>query len=103
MGIDFIGDRISKLRSRKGVSQRDMSLSIGQSVGYINRIENKNALPSIPLLFYICDYLGVSLTDFFDTSIEEPALVSELHEETKSLNEQALRYMLGIAKELNKK
>lgn len=30
--------RLSKLRERKGVSARDMSLSIGQNPGYINNI-----------------------------------------------------------------
>ena len=38
-------DRLAQLRIEKGVSARDMSLSIGQSAGYINNIENKNNLP----------------------------------------------------------
>ena len=36
---DFI-KRLTELRINKGVSARDMSLSIGQSAGYINNIEN---------------------------------------------------------------
>lgn len=32
--------RLVELRMNKGVSARDMSLSIGQSPGYINNIEN---------------------------------------------------------------
>ena len=35
--------RISKLRTQKGVSARDMSLSIGQNAGYINNIETGKA------------------------------------------------------------
>ena len=34
-------ERLAQLRMTKGVSARDMSLSIGQSTGYINNIENK--------------------------------------------------------------
>lgn len=34
-------------RIQKGVSAREMSLSLGQSTGYINNIENKNSLPSM--------------------------------------------------------
>ena len=30
--------RLSKLREEKGVSARDMSLSMGQNPGYINKI-----------------------------------------------------------------
>ena len=33
-------ERLAELRIAKGVSARDMSLSIGQSAGYINNIEN---------------------------------------------------------------
>lgn len=32
--------RLIELRLNKGVSARDMSLSLGQSAGYINNIEN---------------------------------------------------------------
>ena len=39
--------RLSKLRAEKGVSARDMSLSIGQSAGYINALENRAGFPSM--------------------------------------------------------
>ena len=37
--------RLADLRTAKGVSARDMSLSLGQSAGYINNIENGVNLP----------------------------------------------------------
>lgn len=37
--------RLASLRNKKGVSARDMSLSIGQNAGYINNIETGKALP----------------------------------------------------------
>ena len=49
--------RLSELRIQKGVSARDMSLSLGQNSGYINHIENRQAYPSIPVFFNICEYL----------------------------------------------
>lgn len=51
-------------RIQKGVSAREMSLSLGQSTGYINNIENKNSLPSMSVFFYICDYFGISPKEF---------------------------------------
>ena len=39
---DFVPERLAKLRTQKGVSARDMSLSLGQANNYINNIENKN-------------------------------------------------------------
>lgn len=44
---EFIPARTIQLRTSKGVSARDMSLSIAQAARYINNIENKKTLPSI--------------------------------------------------------
>ena len=44
--------RLTELRMSQGVSARDMSLSLGQSPGYINNIENGVNLPSMSMFFY---------------------------------------------------
>ena len=46
-------ERLAQLRIKKGVSARDMSLSLGQSPGYINNIENRKNLPSMAAFFNI--------------------------------------------------
>jgi transcriptional regulator with XRE-family HTH domain len=56
--------RLCELRLEKGVSAREMSLSLGQSASYINRIENGKMLPSMGGFFKICDYLSIT-PDFF--------------------------------------
>ena len=38
---DFVPERLAKLRAQKGVSARDMSLSLGQANNYINNIATK--------------------------------------------------------------
>ena len=48
--------RLAQLREKKNVSAREMSLAIGQNPGYINNIESGKSLPSLPGIFYICDY-----------------------------------------------
>ena len=62
----FIAERIAQLRVQKGVSALDMSLRVGQSKNYINNIENRRALPSMIVFFYICEYLGVTPQEFFE-------------------------------------
>lgn len=52
--------RLAQLREKKGVSARDMSLSMGQNPGYINNIESGKSMPSLSGIFYICDYLGIT-------------------------------------------
>ena len=61
--------RMSQLRQAKGVSARDMSLSLGQSAGYINNIENGVNLPSMSTFFYICEYLGVDASSLDGHSV----------------------------------
>ncbi|MDO4318860.1 MAG: helix-turn-helix transcriptional regulator [Lachnospiraceae bacterium] len=58
-------ERLTQLRQLQRVSCREMSLALGQSEGYINKIENHKALPSMQIFFYICSYLGVTPEEFF--------------------------------------
>ena len=87
---DFLPDRLAKLRIQKGVSARDMSLSLGQANNYINTIENKKSLPSMQSFFYICDFLGVTPQEFFDEGNNNPessanSLQKELNKKRDSL------------------
>ena len=45
--LSWIPERIAELRTQRNVSARDMSLSLGQSESYINKIENRRTLPSM--------------------------------------------------------
>ncbi|MBP1581676.1 MAG: helix-turn-helix transcriptional regulator, partial [Oscillospiraceae bacterium] len=61
---EWFSQRIAELRLQKGVSAREMSLALGQSESYINKIENKRTLPSMMGFFYICEYLNLSPQEF---------------------------------------
>ena len=98
---DFI-KRLVQLRMNKGVSARDMSLSIGQSPGYINNIENGINYPSMTAFFYICDYLEISPKEFFDIDTNNPAKIHELIEIIKSFNNDQLNLIVQLAKGLKK-
>lgn len=84
---DLFYRRLEKLRSKKGVSARDMSLSIGQNAGYINALENRTGFPSMQVFFYICEYLGVTPSEFFEEDNDDPAEYKEIIEDLKTLNE----------------
>lgn len=100
---DFFADRITFLRMQKNVSAREMSLAIGQNSSYINRIENKQALPSMTAFFYICDYFRISPKDFFDTDVANPPLVNEILNEMKYLDNTQLNTVLAVSKGLRHK
>ena len=100
---DFIPERLAKLRMQKGVSARDMSLSLGQANNYINNIENKKTLPAMQSFFYICEYLGVTPQEFFDEGNPYPETLKEFIAEAKQLDEKSMAYILGIMKEMKSK
>ena len=99
---DFVPERLAKLRMQKGVSARDMSLSLGQANNYINNIENGVNYPSMTVFFYICDYLGISPKEFFDTETLNPSKANELLSEAKGLSSEQLDHLIAIAKGLKK-
>ena len=82
--------RLAQLRARKGVSARDMSLSLGQNAGYINNIESGKALPSMSSFFYICEYLNITPSSFFDSETDNPEQLQQLIQKMKKLNEEQL-------------
>lgn len=90
--------RLTQLRMNKGVSARDMSLSIGQSPNYINGIEGGKNYPSMETFFYICDYFGITPRDFFDVDSTSPAKAAELMEIIKSLPNEQLDLFIALGK-----
>ena len=100
MDKDTFATRLVELRMKKGISARDMSLSIGQSAGYINNIENSVNYPSMALFFYICDYLGVTPKDFFDIDKSDPGKSKELLDAANRLDSEQLDLLIAIAKGL---
>lgn len=96
----FVGKRIAELRIAKGVSARDMSLSIGQSPNYINKIENMKALPSMTAFFYICEYLGTSPQEFFSDYEHVPLQKEKLISDIKKLDDDTLAHLSAIVKKL---
>ena len=95
--------RLAQLREKKGVSARDMSLSIGQNPGYINNIESGKSLPSLTGIFYICDYLGISVSEFFDLNTKNPTKLNGIISDLKKLDDQQLESIANLVKGLTKK
>lgn len=99
---DF-AQRLAQLRTQKGISARDMSLSIGQNPGYINTIENGKAFPTMMNFFYICEFLDVTPQEFFDMSNQSPEKLHVLMEQLKKLNPEQLNAISIIVNDLSDK
>lgn len=97
---DLFSKRLIQLRTEKNVSARDMSLRIGQSPGYINSLENGKGYPSFTVFFYICEYLGVTPTEFFDEGNQDPEELREIITGLKSLSREQFQSIKIIVKGL---
>jgi len=97
---DFIPERLANLRTKKGVSARDMSLTLGQSDSYINVIENKKSLPSMSVFFYICEFLGITPKEFFDDEATNPVLLSEMINELKPMDDETMQSLLDFIRKM---
>lgn len=102
MDAKFIRDRITQLRMQKSVSEYKMSYDLGHSRSYIYNISSGKSLPPMAEFLEICDYLGVTPSDFFNDSTENPILVQSAIEEIKKLDNDDLMLVIGNLRRLNK-
>lgn len=92
----FFIERLNSLRTQKNVSAREMSLAIGQNDSYINRIENGKTFPSMQVFFYICEYLGITPHEFWDSNNECPKKIEEITESLKNFSPEQLDALLNF-------
>lgn len=99
---EFVRERITQLRLRKGVLEYQMSYDLGHSRGYVYNISSGKALPPLKEFFAICDYFEITPQEFFDTSTQNPELIQKAVEGMKKLSEDDLLMLLGIINRMQK-
>ena len=100
--VDFIRHRITELRLKKGVSEYQMGYDLGHSRSSMYNISSGKSLPPLPEFLEICDYLELTPSQFFDSSIENPALLQTAIDELKKLNDDDLMLIIGNIRRLTK-
>ena len=94
--------RLTQLRMQKGVSARDMSLSIGQNTGYINSIESGKNFPTMKNFFYICEYLHITPKEFFEDGSADPETIRKMVKNLKRLDGEQVDALSKIVEGLAK-
>lgn len=102
MDTKFIRDRITQLRIQKGVSEYKMSYDLGHSRNYIYNISSGKSLPPMGEFLEICDYFGITPSQFFNDSTENPALLQTAIEEIKKLDDDDLMLCISNIGRLTK-
>ena len=94
--------RLASIRSIKGLSAREMSLSLGQGAGYINNIENGKNLPSMAMFFEICEYLEMSPNEFFDYTIPNEGNARQMLAAFVKLDSEAQELIITLTEKLRR-
>ena len=70
-----IGDHIRELREAKGWSINKLAREAGIAYSYLRSVELNEINPTVEKVEYICNTLGITLKDFFDTEISDVELL----------------------------
>lgn len=102
MDENFIRERITQLRLKKGISEYQMSYDLGHSRGYVYNISSGKSLPPMTEFLRICEYFNLTPSQFFDESLENPSLLQSVIDELRKLNDDDLILILGNIRRLTR-
>ena len=92
---ESIGNRISKYRKEKSLTQEELAAKLGVSSQAVSKWENDASCPDISLLAQLCKNLGISTDELLTGNNNEVKLVPV--EQRKSLDELTLRVKVNSA------
>ena len=88
--------RIGYIRNRANLSARALSLNLGKSGAYINRMEQEGFYPSLPVLLEIIDACGSTPEEFFYRDIARYHADKDAFSFLNSLNEKQLKAIRNL-------
>lgn len=101
MDEEFIRNRITELRLKKGVSEYQMSMDLGQNKNYVQAISSGRALPSMKQFLNICEYMEIAPFQFFDAQENNPQLIKKALDGMRKLSDDDLIMLIGLIGRLN--
>ena len=101
MDEEFIRNRITELRLKKGVSEYQMSMDLGQNKNYVQAISSGRALPSMKQFLNICEYMEITPFQFFDAHENNPQLIKKALDGMRKLSDDDLIMLIGLIGRLN--
>lgn len=69
-GIYKIGEKLRELRTRRGLTVRQLGEMLGVDHSHITKIERGENIPSLPLALKIANFFGVSVDQLARDDVE---------------------------------
>ena len=101
MDEEFIRNRITELRLKKGVSEYQMSMELGQNRSYIQAISSGRSMPSMKQFLNICEYFEITPLQFFDAQENNPQLIKKALDGMRKMSDDDLIMLIGFISRLN--
>lgn len=101
--MDYVRNKITEIRIKRGISEYQLSYGLGHSKNYIHNIVTGYSQPSVKELLYLIDVLGVTPKDFFDESQEfrNPVLAKQIMDGIQNMGDRDLEAVLLMIQRLN--
>ena len=92
------GNRIQDLRKLNNMTAKELAEKINVSPPFISAIENNATKLSLKTLTHICDVLGVTLSEFFNSEISsvEKKLISQIKHLPEEKQYELLAFLTGL-------
>lgn len=105
MDIEFVRNRITELRLKKGISEYRLSYDLGHGKNYVRNITSGHSNPSVKELLLLIEQLGVTPKEFFDENKDSknPILVKQINDSMDSLSDDDLHAILSIINRITNK
>lgn len=92
--------RITFFRNQKGITVNKLANLAGISQSYLRDIELGHKKPTVEVLEFICDALGISLKEFFDDDIMNNLQSNELFQQIYRLTPKQRQLLTNFLKSL---
>ena len=104
LDIDYVRNKITELRIKRGLSEYQLSYALGHSKNYIHNIVSGYSQPSLGELLYLLEILEVTPRDFFDEEgdFKNPILAKQIMDGIKGLDDRNLEAILLMVKQLQR-
>lgn len=87
------GERIIYYRTKNNMSQNMLAEKAGISQSHLRRVELDQSRITVDLLELICDALGITLKDFFDTPDSNNEISSIVSNLTSTQKQRLLEFL----------
>lgn len=87
-----VGERITYFRQKKNITVNKLANLAGVSQSYLRDIEHGNKQPTVEYLSYICNALGITISQFFDYD----ETTDELTRALRRLNEDQKQKLIAL-------